>query len=147
MADGFEPAPSTFRRWVPKVLIPLIIVGCIAGFVAAGLLAQTEPDPIDSANGLEAIIPLRNTKVLRQDVVGVDLAVGYQGRLKINDIEIPTEQLVQDNGLNQVLFAPGKGKVIVELLANRNCATITYWRQQDGPEGAGPPLKWCFDAL
>ena len=147
MDDEASELPQLGRSRLAKVLIPLIIVTCLAGVVFAGLLADTSDEPLVGTGAIEALIPSSNTKVVREDTIGADLAVGYQGKLSINGVDIPKEQLVADNGLNTVLFKPGPGKVLTELLPNKNCAEITYWQIQTGPESAGLPLRWCFSAL
>lgn len=147
MDDEARELPQLGRSRLAKVLIPLIIVTCLAGVVFAGLLADTSDEPLVGTGAIEALIPSSNTKIVREDTIGADLAVGYQGKLSINGVDIPKEQLVADNGLNTVLFKPGPGKVLTELLPNKNCAEITYWQIQTGPESAGLPLRWCFSAL
>ena len=147
MDDEARELPQLGRSRLAKVLIPLIIVTCLAGVVFAGLLADTSDEPLVGTGAIEALIPSSNTKIVREDTIGADLAVGYQGKLSINGVDIPKEQLVADNGLNTVLFKPGPGKVLTELLPNKNCAEITYWQIQTGPESAGLPLSWCFSAL
>lgn len=135
------------RSRLAKVVIPIVIVGCLAGIVFAAILADTDDTESVGTGGVEALIPSSNTKVLREATIGADLAFGYKGKLKINGTEIPEEQLVADNGLNTVLFKPGPGKVVAELLPNKNCAEITFWQIQADPDSAGLPLRWCFSAL
>jgi hypothetical protein len=134
-------------RVLRRLGLPALVVVGLAFFVGAGLLARSSSQPIQGQPALVAIIPLDGAQILRQDVVGVNLQVGWTGILTVNGKTIPHEQLEPDNGLNQMIFKPGPGKVITELQASRNCAEIVFWRLPNGRDTAGPPRRWCFDAL
>jgi hypothetical protein len=123
----------------------LPVVG-IGFFVAATLIGSGGgggPLP----EGIEAVFPTENAKTVAQDRVGADLASGWTGRLFINGTEIPTAELDEDGGLNQLVFTPAKGKVLDALLPNRNCATVEYWRLADGETSANPAQSWCFNVV
>lgn len=127
-----------------KLVVPAVILVALGIFVAAGFMAADPDEPLVGSRALEQLIPARDAEVLRQDVVGVDLAPGWTGRLRIDGIFIPPEQLEQDNGLNQLIFKPGEGKVIEQLPPQQNCAEITYWQVAETADQAEPPLRWCF---
>jgi hypothetical protein len=124
----------------------LVLVG-VALFVVAGFLSGDGDEPLVNEPALEAIFPLEGAEVVAQDRVGADLQVGYSGQLTINGTVVPPEQLEQDNGLNQLVFRPGEGKVITRLRQNRNCAEILFWSNREGRDSAGPTRAWCFDVL
>lgn len=125
-------------------MIPAVILAALGLFVAAGFMAADPDEPLVGSRALEQLIPVRDAEILRQDVIGVDLAPGWTGRLRIDGIPIPPEQLEPDNGLNQLLFKPGPGKAIERLDPQQNCAEITYWQLAEGADLAEPPLRWCF---
>ena len=134
-------------RVLRRLLLPGLVVAGVVLFVVAGALSGDGDDPMVGEPALEAIFPLEGAEVVAQDRVGADLQVGYSGALAINGTRIPPEQLEQDNGLNQLVFRPGEGKVISALRQNRNCAEILFWSNREGPDSAGPPRRWCFDVL
>ena len=135
------------RRFLDRFGIPALIVVLLGALAYACSRGESEANPVDGSSGLEAIIPLRNAKVVAQSTVGVDLAPGYEGTLTLNDTVIPAEQLERDSGLNQLIFRPGAGKVIKELRPAKNCMDVKYWVRQEGEQSAGPPLHWCFDVV
>jgi hypothetical protein len=124
----------------------MVLLG-LALLVAAGLLSGDGDEPLVGEPALEAIFPIDGAEVVAQDRVGADLQPGYSGELAINGTRVPADQLEQDNGLNQLIFRPGEGKVISALRQNRNCAEIVFWSNRDGRDSAGPPRRWCFDVL
>lgn len=127
-----------------KLLIPVAILVGLGCFVVAGFWGADADAPLVGVPALEQLIPARDAEILQQGVVGVDLQPGWEGRLRINSVPIPPEQLEQDSGLNQLLFRPGPGKVVTALDQNRNCAEITFWQTAEGAENAEPVVKWCF---
>jgi hypothetical protein len=131
------------RLWLPA----LLLVG-LGSILAAGFLGNTgNQQPVSGQPALEAIIPHDGAQILEQDGVGVDLQVGWTGVLTIDGVDIPASQLEQDNGLNQLIFKPGPGKVLTRLQADRNCARIVFWRLQDGRTADSPSRAWCFNVL
>jgi len=134
-------------RTLRRLLLPGLVLVGLGVLALAALLAADEDEPLVGEPALEAIFPVDGAEVVAQDRVGADLQVGYSGVLAINGTRVPPEQLEQDNGLNQLVFRPGEGKVITELRQNRNCAEIVFWANSDGPDSAGPPRRWCFDVL
>lgn len=132
-----------FRR----LIVPIGILFGVGLFVVAGFLAGGDDEPLVNQPALEAIIPVRDAEILSRDTVGADLAPGFQGRLSINGTTVPADQLEPDGGLNRVLYRPGEGKIIEQLDPDLNCAEITFWPAAEGPDAAGPPLRWCFTVL
>jgi hypothetical protein len=135
--------PSLLRR----LALPLLALAGLVVIIAAAFLARTDPEPLVGQPALEAIFPTDGADIVAQDRVGADLAPGYAGELAVNGVAIPDNQLDQDNGLNQLVFRPGSGKVLTALQPGKNCARITFWRLQDGRAGAGPARQWCFSVL
>ncbi|MFN0093088.1 MAG: hypothetical protein ACKVWR_22855 [Acidimicrobiales bacterium] len=126
------------------------VIGVGVGlFVVAGFIADTDPEGASDAASpaVEQLIPSRNAEIVRQGLVGVDLDIAFDATLRINGVEIPRDQLQADNGLRQLLFQPGPGKVIERLNQSQNCAEAVVWRISEGPQAAQPPIKWCFQAV
>jgi hypothetical protein len=133
-------------RLLRRLALPLLALAGLVVIVVAGFLARTGSDPVAEV-GIEAIFPTDGANVVAQDTVGVDLAADYAGELTLNGQLLPASQLDPDNGLNQLVFRPGPGKVLTELKPGKNCASVTYWRLEDGRPSAGTPLDWCFQVV
>ena len=148
--NGSEPPtppaidPSSIRDPLPQPLFSLRRLGIVALLpVAVALVvvaARSAGDPED--RGAEDSIPIvryeppPGGRALRQARVGVELEQGYDGRLIIDGIEIPEEQMAgaidpdsaefqrlpddqrelgpRPNNKNLVMFVPGPGKAITE---------------------------------
>jgi len=135
------------RRMARRLALPALGLVGLAIIVAAGFMGRTDPEPLVGQPSLEAIFPTDGANIVAQDRVGADLQPGYDGDLAINGVTIPEDQLDQDNGLNQLVFHPGPGKVLTALQPGKNCARITWWRVEESRTAAGPPRQWCFDVL
>ena len=61
-----------------------------------------------------------------------DLAPGYDGVLRIGEVEIPADQLELDQGLNKLIFRPGEGKVLTRFEPGPVHVSVTYWPLEGG---------------
>ena len=161
--DAFDP--STIRDPLPQPLFSLrrlVIVLLLA--VAVGALVVADRSSGDTGSGVDldrAILmytPDPGGRVLRQSQVGVELASGYDGRLTINGVSIPEEQMVgaivpgseawerlspqqqrmgpRPNNKSLVMFQPGEGKAITEYDTGAVDVSVRFWTQSEGPDSA-----------
>ena len=129
------------------LLAALVAVG-LGLIVLAGLWASTgESDDVVVTGGdvVEQLLPARGNEVLRQARLGIDLAPGWTGVLVVNGVEIPEDQLIRNEPLNQVFYQPGEGQEVDELDAGQNCVTAVVWQLSQSREQARD-ITWCFDA-
>jgi hypothetical protein len=93
-----------------------------------------------------AQFPAPGGRALRQTDVGAELLVGYDGRLTVNGIEIPEEDMegavdpstlseeelrqygVRPTSRNRVVFRPGPGKVIEEFEPGEVTIVLRYFK-------------------
>jgi hypothetical protein len=136
-----------------KIVAVAVLALAIAAFVAAYLVTSDEGDDdlgaasTDDAGGVvEERIPAPNSQVPQQSTVGVDLAAGWEGTLRLNEVEIPLDELTLTPELARIEFAPGDGKVFEELPAGRNCVTAVVWPIAEGRDEARD-IPWCFQAV
>ncbi len=166
MGDGMDPAtiinpPKQPLLSVRRVVIALILLGAVAVLVATqrggedaegGGTACSNPAVVD--NGWD---PCPGARILRQAQVGVELLPGYDGRISIDGIAIPEEQMQgaivpgtaayealtaeeralgpRPNNKNVVKFQPGDGKVI-KRFSGQIRVNIRYWKQSEGEDNA-----------
>jgi len=165
----------TTRDKVRRTLIALFVLACIAGLglavastrevdangdpvaerddpcdvVLSGDDVEAPPcDPQPAALGeiVEQLFPGRDSEALQQVQVGVDLGPRYTGTLVVRGTEVPPEQLVRQDALNQVFFSPGDGQVIEEWEPGRNCVRAVVWPVAEGRGGDGTrSIEWCFE--
>lgn len=153
--------PSSIRDPLPQPLFSLrrlvilavlaLAVGCL--YVAGRSGGDTDPAG-NSGTGaaIESYQPGPGGRVLRQSEVGVVLEAGYDGRITIDGIAIPEEQMVgavdpsspeydpeagpRPNNKSVVKFQPGPGKAVTEYATGTVEIAVRYWRISDGPDTA-----------
>jgi hypothetical protein len=151
----------------------------IASFaIAAGLLliifgfttALTGDDGIDRPEAIESVQPVENAvQVLQQERVVVDLQAGYEARLVIDGIELPTTVIGQsdvdpfeqpapgqqvelpttavfDPGNSVISFQPVEGAPIESFTEGLHEVQVVFWRIEDGPEQARS-YRWEFNVV
>lgn len=117
-------------------------------FVAFFVTGHDNDDDITVSQNpaIDAIFPQRSDEVLQQEKITLDLAAGFEGLIiRINDKDIPENQVTFDASRNVVGFTPGPGKALTTLFAEQNCVEAIYWRSADGPSLA-KTFHWCFTA-
>jgi hypothetical protein len=153
--------PSTIRDPPPQPLFSLrrlAIVAVLALAVLCLYVAGRSGGDSDAAGVSGADAPIESYqpgpggRVLRQSEVGVVLKDGYDGRITIDGVAIPEEQMVgaidpsnpeydpetgpRPNNKAVVKFQPGPGRAVTEYATGSVEITIRYWRIADGPDSA-----------
>lgn len=132
--------------WLRKHYFPIGIILGLAVITLGCLAGKTDTGEVNR-EGLEGVTPVNTAEAqFNRTRVIADLADGYQGTLKIDDVSIPTNQLEQADGLNRLMFVPGDGKVIGQLRPRENCAEVTYWPLGQSP-AEGQSYRWCFNVV
>jgi hypothetical protein len=147
----------------------MIAVGII--LVVYGVTtALTGSDGIDRPDAIESVQPVENAvQVLQQERVVVDLQPGYEARLVIDGVELPTAVIGQtdvdpadqpepgqqvelpttavfDPGNNVVSFQPVEGALIESFAQGTHEVQVIYWKIEDGPEQA-LSYRWEFEVV
>lgn len=133
---------------IRKVVIGLLLALAVGLIAVAGQLRgePTEPQLLDAA--VEEVIPADGSPAaVLQARIGIDLAPGWTGVLRINGIEIPEDQLDRNDPLNQVFFTPGEGKEIERLAPGPVVVHALIWRAGFGEtRDDGRTVTWRFRA-
>ena len=140
------PSPMSTRRyrWLVGGLLAAAAIALGVGIAVTDL---NKADDTPSSEVVERFIPNPDDEVLRQAELGIDLAIGYEGTLAVNGVEIPEDELRRVEPENQVFFTPGEGKAVERLTAGRNCVTATVWRSAEGDNTPNKrDISWCFEA-
>ena len=149
-APATSAGPSSNRRavWGRRLVIVVLLAGAGWFLVWGSQRAETGvPSTGENAVVLNRF-PGPDAMALRQTEVGADLAPGFDGRLTINGIAIPEDEMqgaldaearaetgytgdeVRPNNRNHVFFLPGEDKVIEKLPQGEVTITVTYFRDQ-----------------
>jgi hypothetical protein len=133
---GFQP------RYVAYVGLVAVVVGSI--YLLTQHYSDDDAGPQDAA--IEQLLPVPESKILQQEQVGIDLEPGYEGRLAVNGVPLPDDEVQAVPQLNQVFFQPGPGKAFEQWPAGRNCVVATIWRSETGPTQSAS-RTWCFTVV
>ena len=132
--------PTAVRRSIIGVLL-LVVAGSVFGLTR---LSSGPSQPVDTI--IESISPDNGQSTLQQGQVSVDLLSGWDGRLTIDQKQIPDDQVVKVREQGTIKFQPGPGKALEYFPAGQNCVILTYWQLATGPEQSFQK-QWCFTAL
>ncbi len=164
--DPDQGATDRPRRRIDKGLLiaSLVIASGIVLIVWGMTTAFTGDDGIDRPPEIESLSPVENAvQVLQQERVVVDLVFGYEARLEIDGIELPTELLGQvevepgeqidlppvaifDQGTGILSFQPTEGALIEEFSEGLHEAKVTYWKADEGEDSARS-YRWSFNVI
>lgn len=160
------PRPDAVRRWARRGLIALALALAVGVLVWSGQRAETTPPESTGDRIVVNQFPLAGGRALRQTQVIATLRPGYDGRLTINGIAVPEEQMdgvvpndspeavgpngeqliqLRPNNRNVVSFSPGPGKVIEKLPEGQVTVTVAYFRDL-APELDRGAATWSFRA-
>jgi hypothetical protein len=177
-AEVLDPSPaagSSTNRPKRRLDRGLLIASLAIAFgvilvIFAITTARTGNDGIDRPDAIESVQPVENAvQVLQQERVVVDLQPGYEARLVIDGIELPTtvigesdvdpfeqptpgEQIdlpttaVFDPGNNVISFQPVEGALIESFTEGLHEAQVIFWKIEDGPEQA-LSYRWEFTVI
>jgi hypothetical protein len=167
-----ESAPTRRRRKIDRgLLVASLVIACGIVLIAFGLTtALTGNDGIDRPEAIESVQPVENAvQVLQQERVVVDLQAGYEARLVIDGIELPTAVIGQadvdpdqqpapgqqidlpttavfDPGNAVVSFQPVEGALIESFEEGVHEVEVIFWRIEDGPDQARS-YRWEFNVI
>jgi len=166
-----EPAVDG-RPWYRRVDRKLVLASLIIAFglvlIVFGLSRSvTGDDVVDLPRAIEDITPRPDdVQVLQQTNVVVDLAQGYEGRLVIDDIALPTIRqndlaasdvapgqqvvippgVVFEPGNGTLTFTPGGDNPIDSFEPGPHTVQAIFWRTVDGEERARS-YTWSFTTI
>ncbi len=151
---------------IASLAIAFGLILIIFGFTTA----LTGDDGIDRPEAIESVQPVENAvQVLQQERVVVDLQAGYEARLVIDGIELPTTVIGQsdvdpfeqpapgqqvdlpttavfDPGNSVISFQPVEGAPIESFTEGLHEVQVIFWRIEDGPEQA-LSYRWEFNVI
>ncbi len=155
------PRPSAGATWVRRGLIFALLAGAVAVLVVGGRDADTDGISADRDPAIVSQFPMPGATALRQTEIGAVLRPGYDGRLVINGVAIPEDQMVgaidpssvtpeelrrygiRPNNRNSVYFKPGPGKVLTELPNGEVTVSVRYFKDRQA-ESRGRTVSWTF---
>lgn len=171
-SDAAHAVTGNNKRKLDRgLLVASLVIACGVLLVGFGLTtALTGNDGIDRPDAIEELQPVENAvQVLQQERVVVNLQAGYEARLVIDGIELPTTIIGQadvdpseavepgqqvdlpttavfDPGNAVISFQPVEGALIESWTEGTHEARVIFWRIEDGPEQA-LSYRWEFTVI
>ncbi|HLT16629.1 MAG TPA: hypothetical protein VK007_07995 [Acidimicrobiales bacterium] len=152
MTEQPSQPPARLRPpvdWRYRAIVTAALVVAVAVLVVGVRATKTGSDNPAVVNGrpdlIEHVFPPAGSQVLRQVEIGIDLAPGYEGRITVNGITIPDDELRLVPEQNQVYFVPGPDRVIEVLPPGETCVSAVAWESRRGRGAADATFRWCFD--
>jgi hypothetical protein len=131
------------KRWVRPVVITALL-GLSAFLLYAGAQSKSDVKPPVKRAGIGQVFPEPSAVAVRQDAIGADLDFDWSGRLRVDNHDIPDDQLDKIAGINRLSFTPGPEKEIVTLDEGRHCVNLIYWKSAEGEGQGSRTYTWCF---
>ncbi len=170
--DDLAPTtPNRKRRLDRGLLIASAVIAVGLLLVIFGVTtAITGDDGVDRPAAIESVQPVENAvQVLQQERVVVDLQSGYEARLVIDGVELPTTKIGQsdvdpsqqaapgqqvdlpttavfDPGNAVISFQPVEGALIESFTQGTHEVQVIFWKIEDGPEQA-LSYRWQFTVV
>ena len=156
------------RRIDPKLLAASLVIA--VGLVLIGfalLRAVTGDEAAHLPAAIEEVSPPPSAiQVPQQSQVVADLEAGYEGRLLIDGVELPTIRLDELGSVDVkpgeqidvppgVLYEPGNATLtytpaedapIERFAPGGHTVTVVYWLSEEGP-GRARSFSWSFDTV
>ena len=131
--------------WLRRIVLFLLVGGAVGAIVYAGTL-NSGPDEIRQTDAaVERLVPPDGSPVaVRQSEVGIDLAPGWTGILRVNGLEIPEDQLRRVDAQNEVYFQPGEGKDIEAFEPGTIVVEAEIWRTATETRDDARTITWRF---
>jgi hypothetical protein len=132
--------PTAVRR---SLIAALLVIVALSLF---GLTRLNSSGTKTLPNIIESINPADGDKTLQQGQIAVDLLSGWDGRLSIDQRDIPDSEVTKVPQQGTLSFQPGPGKALEYFPAGQNCVVLTYWQLATGPDQSFTK-NWCFTAV
>jgi hypothetical protein len=129
------------RRVVMTALLALAVGLAVFGFQQT---KETNPEVKITDVAVKAVYPASGDLDLRQSAIGFQLDPAYTGRLVVDGIPIPDDQVHFAIGLNKFTYEPGPGTETGALRPGRHTAEAIFWRIGQ-TERQGRSYRWSFN--
>lgn len=94
---------------------------------------------------VEQTFPAEAAEILQQQQIGVDLGDAYYPeRFYVQGTQLPEEELIRRDELNQVFFQPSEGSTFEVLPPGRVCARVDVVRTV-ARDDLVRTVEWCFE--
>jgi hypothetical protein len=112
-------------------------------WIIAGVSQRTNSEPL-LPNAIEELVPKPGDLVSPQTAIGVNLRDDLTGVLEFDGAEIPKDQVVEQETVGIITFAPGPEKDLTKLPPGSHTITVVYWPRASTREHGTTSYTWSF---
>lgn len=135
------------RRTLLRRLVLSLVAASGVVLIVAGInsVEERENRPTLLNSAVRSVVPADGDLDLRQGVVGFTLDPRYEGRLVLDGVPIPDDQLHFAAGVNSWTYRPGPGTETGPLRPGRHTARVYYW-ERGRAEDPAQFVEWRFSS-
>jgi hypothetical protein len=115
----------------------------LVAIVALGIAFAPEGEQTVLPGPLEAVFPIPNNSVIRQTSVEVDLEVGYEATIYIDNFAIPTNEVSFSDGTNVYRWSPSLVSAVMSEWQPGEHTVRVEWVRITGAPLSGE-FEWTF---
>lgn len=139
-------ASDALLRTLASVSYRLVYGGLAAlavAVVALGIALAPAGDPMELPAPIEAVFPLPGDSVIRQTVIEVDMAVGYEAQLTVDGFPVPPSEMgvVEATGVHR--WSPSPASLFLAEWRPGLHTVEVQWRSVTGLPEVGS-FSWSF---
>jgi hypothetical protein len=115
----------------------------LVAIVTLGIAFAPEGEQTVLPDPLEAVFPIPNNSVIRQTSVEVDLAVGYEATVYVDDFAIPPNEMAFSEGTNVYRWSPSPVSAVMSEWEPGEHTIRVEWVRITGAPLSGE-FEWTF---
>lgn len=125
-----------------KAAILAFLGAVVAILLTISLVSSDTSETQTVASDVDSVTPAPGA--LLGASIEADLAEGLTGRLVIDSIAIPNDELEAFGLPNQIIFKPGEGKVIEDFAPGEHVAEVFFWPDDEAEPTIAQSYVWEF---
>lgn len=111
--------------------------------VALGIALAPRGEPVDLPGQIEAVFPRPGDAVIRQTVIEVDMAVGYEVELIVDGFPVPPSEIGYVEATGVARWSPSPAGLLLAEWRPGNHTVEVRWRSVVGLPDVGS-FSWTF---
>jgi hypothetical protein len=143
MTNSIALAKTNKTKLFRIVLISAIAVVATIMFIISVSSSDTNTIAITNKY-VEKVEPTPGGLMRPTSDISIDLSDGYIGRLTIDGINIPDDEIIFVKSLGQLTFKPGKAKSFDKFQEGPHVAQIIFWKSDESESINPQSYSWDF---
>lgn len=129
-------------------LIRVAIVGALFALAIIMLIisvSSSDTNTIAITNkNVEKVEPTPGGLIRPTSEINVDLADGYIGRIMIDGVSIPDDEIILVKSLGQLTYKPSAGKTFEKFKEGAHVIQVIFWKADESEDVNPQTYNWDF---